>query len=69
MVRLKIAEAFPVGRGEAQDAPRARLAGRCIAPDPKAGRNKLRHREAAIFLPGPFGGEPPWHVHGIVVTE
>ncbi|MDD9245473.1 hypothetical protein PVM12_15695 [Enterobacter soli] len=60
MVRLKIAEAFPVGRGEAH--------GRFIAPDPKAERNKLRASRSDDFLAGSpgrqgGGGEPPWHVH------
>ncbi|HDR2752977.1 MULTISPECIES: hypothetical protein [unclassified Enterobacter] len=51
------------------DAPRGRdLQGRCIAPDPKAERNKLRASRSDDFLAGSpggqgGGGEPPWHVH------
>ncbi|MCR1317934.1 hypothetical protein NR352_13195 [Enterobacter soli] len=51
------------------DAPRGRdLHGRCIAPDPKAGRNKLRASRSGDFLAGSpgrqgSGGELPWHVH------
>ncbi|MGS4678294.1 hypothetical protein ACKURH_03430 [Enterobacter soli] len=51
------------------DAPRGRdLHGRCIAPDPKAERNKLRASRSDDFLAGSpgrqgGGGEPPWHVH------
>ncbi|UWM65132.1 hypothetical protein [Enterobacter sp. CP102] len=51
------------------DAPRGRdLHGRCIAPDPKAERNKPKAPRSGDFLAGSpgrqgSGGELPWHVH------
>ncbi|HEE9789890.1 hypothetical protein ACKURH_24525 [Enterobacter soli] len=70
MVRLKIAEAFTEGRGDAHGcAARAALQGRFIRPSPISLEQTLRASRSDDFLAGSpgrqgGGGEPPWHVHG-----
>ncbi|MCR1317705.1 hypothetical protein NR352_12015 [Enterobacter soli] len=69
MVRLKIAEAFTEGRGDAHGcAARAALQGRFIRPSPISLEQTLRVSRSGDFLAGSpgrqgSGGELPWHVH------
>ncbi|MFT4292630.1 hypothetical protein, partial [Enterobacter sp.] len=69
MIRLKIAEAFTEGRGDAHGcAARAALQGRFIRPSPMSLEQTLRVSRSGDFLAGSpgrqgRGGELPWHVH------